>query len=97
MLIIPKTTGVPLAGFGVPSAELDALVFAAALELVPAALPPEPPALELEPELDELPQAARPTAATAHTPTIAPLLLSIPFISRPSVVSGLRPERFCAS
>src|ERR1700729_4307105 len=84
MLIIPKTTGLPLAALGAPSAELLADVLGAALALV-APLDPleaaEPPELELEPELEELPHAANPTAATAHAPTIAPRFLSIPFIS----------------
>ena len=82
MLIIPKVTGVPLAGLGVPSAALLAAVLGAELALV-APLEPleaaEPP--ELDPELEELPHAVNPTAATAHAPTIAPRFLSIPFIS----------------
>src|ERR1700753_1664520 len=89
MLIIPKTTGLPLAGLGVPRAELPdaaaelALVVAPPEALVVAALalldPVEPPELELEP--GELPHAGNPTAATAHAPTSAPRFLSIPFIS----------------
>jgi hypothetical protein len=82
MLIIPKLTGLPLAALGVPSAALLADVAGAELALV-APLEPldaaEPP--ELEPELEELPHAVNPTAATAHAPTIAPRFLSNPFIS----------------
>jgi hypothetical protein len=99
MLIIPKTTGLPLAALGVPSAELLADVLGAALALV-APLEPveaaEPLELELEPEPEpeELPHAANPIAATAHAPTIAPRFLSIPFISRhPSGRFRAEPER----
>jgi hypothetical protein len=105
MLIIPNTTGEPLAGFGVPSpepdagAELDvaadvvapeADVVAAAADVVAA----DPPELELEPE--ELPHAATETAATAHAPSTTPLLLSFPFISTSLCRSGLSlPEDVC--
>jgi hypothetical protein len=84
-LIIPNTTGLPVAAFGVPSADeppaaallvAALLVVAAAALLVALVAPPE-----LELEFDELPHAATKTAATAHAPTIAPRFLSIPFIS----------------
>ena len=99
-MIIPKTTGLPLAALGVPSAELDAAGAAldepadvVAADVVAAA---EPPVLELlddEPD-DELPQAATETAATAHAPRSAPLLLSCDFISTSLCCSGLSlPER----
>ena len=82
MLIIPKVTGVPLAGLGVPSAELLAAVPGAELVAGGAAgaRSHRGRAPELEPELEELPQAVNPTAATAHAPT-APRFLSYAFIS----------------
>jgi hypothetical protein len=83
MLIIPNTTGLPLAGLGVPREadppappdplELEVALLVAALLVVAA-----PPELELE--LEELPQAVNPTATTAHR------LLSFAFIS-PSLLS----------
>lgn len=98
MLIIPKTTGEPLAGLGAPSAEpddaaLDVPVDGVAADVATADVvaPPDPPELELEPELEELPHAATETAATAHAPNTAPLLLSFPFISTSLCRSGLSP------
>jgi hypothetical protein len=91
MLIIPNTTGEPLAGFGEPSAD-DA---APPLEPVVAVEPPEVLAPEPEvvlpdpdPDLEEPPQAAVPSAATAQMPTTAPRLLSCDVITLPSLVAG---------
>jgi hypothetical protein len=88
MLIIPKTTGVPLAAFGVPSAELDA-AGAALDEAADVAAPPEALVLALldEPD-DELPHAATETAAMAQART-APVLLSFDFISTSLCCSAL--------
>jgi hypothetical protein len=76
MLIMPNTTGEPLAGLGEPSAELPA---APELDAVPAAVldaavvDAAAPALLLE--LDELPQAARTMIAAALAATAVALLL----------------------
>jgi hypothetical protein len=89
MLIIPKTTGEPVAAFGVPSAELDA-AGAALDEVADDVAPAEalvPALLDDEPD-DELPHAATETAAMAHAPTTAPLLLSFDFISTSLCCSG---------
>ena len=90
MLIIPKTTGEPVAAFGVPSAELDA-AGAALDELADVVAPAEAlvPALLDDESDDELPHAATETAAMAHAPRTAPLLLSFDFISTSLCCSGL--------
>src|SRR5579875_1987807 len=93
MLIIPKVTGEPLAGLGVPSADdaeppLPEPVVAVAPPDVLVA-PPEVVLPEPDPELfEELPQAAAPSAATAQTPIRAPRLLSCVVITLPSLVAG---------
>src|ERR1700733_7630034 len=93
MLIIPNTTGLPLAAFGVPSAALLAppLLPDADVEVVAACVLA---ALELEVELllELLPQAAAPMAATAHTPTSTPLLLNRSVIALPLISQRAQPE-----
>jgi hypothetical protein len=97
MLIIPKTTGEPVAFLGEPSAELDAA--GAALDepadVVAPAEPPVLPALDDDEPADELPHAATETAAIAHAPRSAPLLLSCDFISTSLCCSGLRAPGRC--
>jgi hypothetical protein len=93
MLIIPKTTGEPLAGLGVPSAdEADPLPLEPVFPVEPLdvlAPPPEVVLPDPDPEFEELPQAAVPSAATAQTPTMAPRLLRCDVITLPSLVAGL--------
>jgi hypothetical protein len=79
-LIIPNTTGLPLAGLGVPS-DVEPPLAALEVALLEAVLLVVAPPPELELELEELPQAVNPTATTAHAPTTAPRLLSCAFIS----------------
>jgi hypothetical protein len=80
MLIIPKTTGEPVAGLGEPRIDDDEPVLAAVvLELA---------ADELVLDFDELPQATVPTAVRAHTPTRAARLLTYDVIS---LLSSLEP------
>jgi hypothetical protein len=92
-LIIPNTTGLPLAAFGVPNAALPeaSLLLDAAVEVVAACVRV---ALELDVELllELLPQAAVPIAATAHTPTSTPLLLNRSVIALPLISQRAQPE-----
>src|ERR1700745_4006929 len=96
MLIIAKTTGEPVAFLGGPSAELDA-PGAALDEPADVVAPAEPPvlaALDDDEPADELPHAATETAAIAHAPTRAPLLVCA-FISTSLCCAGLRAPGRC--
>jgi hypothetical protein len=91
MLIIPKRTGEPLAGLGEPSADeaeplLEPVVAVDPLDVLapdPEVVLPDP-----DPDLEEPPQAAVPSAATAQMPNTAPRLLSCDVITLPSLVAG---------
>jgi formyltetrahydrofolate deformylase len=90
-------TGEPLAGLGEPSADdaepppLELVVAVEPLDVL--APPPEVVLPDPDPEFEELPQAAVPSAATAQTPNTAPRLLSCDVITLPSLVAGpVRPH-----
>jgi hypothetical protein len=89
MLIIPNVTGEPLAGLGEPSADdAEPLLLEPVEPLVVVAPPPEVVLPDPDPDLEEPPQAAVPSAATAQTPNTAPRLLSCDVITLPSLVAG---------